>query len=183
MVSGNLLALALALSFIVTGCTGGPPILSAYGDYYFRGQRRPVELTPHSGVDFGGGLGVPILAAADGDVYALIPSQSRCGTGVAIAHGEYPLRRFTVYCHLQERFVNWGQRVTRGEIIGLMGDTGVTGGVPHLHFEVNLTGMSHPTAIPGISFDPMPFIVGCFDPNKTYPTDKLVLTHPVKCQD
>lgn len=183
MARGKLVAPGVAFCFTVTGCAWGPPILSGYGDYYFRGQRRPVELAPHSGVDFGGGLGVPILAAADGDVYALIPSHTRCGTGVAIAHGEYPLSRFTVYCHLQERFVKHGQRVRRGEIIGLMGDTGVTGGVPHLHFELNLTGTSHPTAIPGISFDPMPFIVGCFEPNKTYPTDRLVLTHPVKCKD
>lgn len=181
MVGGRLLTLGLALTFIVTGCTGGPQILSGYADSYFMGRPRRMELTPHSGIDFGGGLGVPVFAAADGDVN-LHPSHTGCGTGVAIFHQEF--RRYTVYCHLQESFVKQSQRVKRGDIIGLMGDTGdPRGGVPHLHFELNLIGRSHRTAIPEITFDPLAFTVGCFDPSKTYPTDRLVLTHPVKCKD
>jgi murein DD-endopeptidase MepM/ murein hydrolase activator NlpD len=95
--------------------------------------------------------------------------------------------RFTVYCHLQETLVQMDQVVKRGDVIGLMGDTGDAGrcqpSCPHVHFELSSVASGHPSVVPGVTFDPLESIVGCFDPAKTYPTDKLVLTYPIRCRN
>jgi len=53
-----------------------------------------------------------------------------------------------------------GQVVKRGEVLGKAGIAGQSGGVPHVHFEL-WQGQ------PSRTVDPLPFIVGCFDPVKT----------------
>jgi Peptidase family M23 len=108
-----------------------------------------------------------------------------CGNGIVVQHpvGETFWR--TSYCHLDDTNVQPGQQVKRGDVLGKVGTTGRSLGVPHLHFELHRPG--------GESFDPidpLPFIVGCFDPAKTvtYSTleassakPRLVLTYPVRC--
>ncbi len=85
----------------------------------------------HKGMDLG--PGGQILAAADG-VVMNDPSSTRFGT-VWIKHSdEYS----TGYLHLEDVFVSKDEVVTRGQAIGIAGDTGCAarGCAPHLHFEV-----------------------------------------------
>lgn len=156
---------------------GGPAVLSPFlaWDGVVGGQRPG----PHAGVDFRGYRWEPVLAAADGVVFHVHRIASGCGTGVVIRHA--PFQRYTVYCHLEEARVGFGQEVRRGEVIGFVGTTGNSMGVPHVHHEL-CTRMCYGsyTAMPWHE-DPLAIMAGCFDPKKTYPTDRLVLTYPVKC--
>jgi hypothetical protein len=88
---------------------------------------------PHSGADLKAALGTPIHAANGGRV-VLAKSLFYSGNAVFIDHG---LGLYTTYLHLSEIRVRAGQRVERGEVIGLSGATGrVTG--PHLHWGVRI---------------------------------------------
>jgi len=88
----------------------------------------------HTGVDLGAPLGTPVLSAADGVVVAVAHTFVGYGNYVMIAHGAGVI---TLYAHLLETDVSVGDRVTRGERIGLEGSTGLSTG-PHLHFEVRI---------------------------------------------
>jgi murein DD-endopeptidase MepM/ murein hydrolase activator NlpD len=85
----------------------------------------------HSGTDLAAPLGTPVLAAYPGEV-ALADSVGGYGLMVAIRHenGTQESR----YAHLSQIFVQPGDRVERGDVIGLVGSTGFSTG-PHLHFE------------------------------------------------
>src|SRR5262245_19715226 len=140
---------------------------------------------PHKGVDIWARLGSPVLAPADGQVVNVGeqpspgpgPWPASCGKYVVLEHEEanqlvWPR---TSYCHLGQVTVKLGDRVKRGDVIGSVGTSGAKGPVPasltHVHWEL-MRGRLH---------DPMKSSVGCFDPNATYPTDRLVLTLPVRC--
>ena len=91
----------------------------------------------HNGLDFGAktGIGTPIMAAADGRVRATgDDGKYAYGVWVAIDHGN---NLVTLYAHLSKNSitVKSGQTVKKGEVIGLMGATGLATG-PHLHFTV-----------------------------------------------
>lgn len=85
----------------------------------------------HRGVDFSAPWGAPVRAAADGVVTS---AEWRGGYGrqVRIAH---PHSVVTTYAHLSAMTVAPGRRVSRGELIGYAGASGLATG-PHLHFEV-----------------------------------------------
>ncbi len=89
----------------------------------------------HSGLDFKGPIGTPILAAADGLV-SFAGVQSGYGNCVEITHANGLVTR---YAHLSGFNVSLGQKVTRGIQIARMGSTGRSTG-SHLHFEVRLDG-------------------------------------------
>jgi len=85
----------------------------------------------HSGLDFCGGTGLQIDAAADGIVVFAAPTIVR-GNATIIDHGRGV---FTGYWHQSESYVSVGDHVQAGDVIGLVGATGrVTGA--HLHWEV-----------------------------------------------
>ena len=71
----------------------------------------------------------------DGVVISSVYSGS-AGNMVLIDHGGGIV---SGYMHLQERHVTVGQKITKGQTIGLMGDTGVGTGV-HLHFLIKVNG-------------------------------------------
>jgi murein DD-endopeptidase MepM/ murein hydrolase activator NlpD len=89
----------------------------------------------HSGMDFKGPHGQPILAAAGGRVtYA--GSKSGYGKTVEVTHGNGLMTR---YAHMSRIGVTTGQKVEQGLQLGAMGSTGRSTGT-HLHFEVRLNG-------------------------------------------
>ena len=87
----------------------------------------------HSGIDISAPFGSPVRATADGEV-----SDAAMGAGygreVVLNHGHDVM---TVYGHLSAIAVLPGQHVTRGEVIGYVGQTGRSTG-PHLHYEVRV---------------------------------------------
>ena len=116
-------------------------VSSLYGlKRVFNGQPRGV----HKGLDLRGPQGQPVLACADGQV-ALTGNLYFSGNVVYINHGEGV---FTAYLHLSEILVQNGDRVRKGQVVGLVGATGrVTG--PHLHLSL---------LVQGESVDPQPFL-------------------------
>ena len=94
-------------------------------------------LQSHQGVDYTIPEGSRVFATADGVVRDAAQRNSTQGQTVVIDHGNgYE----TSYSHLSKINVRKGQRVSRGEIIALSGDTGLSLS-PHLHYEVRLNGM------------------------------------------
>lgn len=85
----------------------------------------------HTGVDFTAPIGTPIYATGDGKI-TLVNRVSGYGKQLEIDHG-YGYK--TKYAHMSEFLVEFGQEVKRGQIIGLVGNTGLSSG-PHLHYEV-----------------------------------------------
>ncbi|MCJ7579107.1 MAG: M23 family metallopeptidase [Candidatus Aminicenantes bacterium] len=109
-------------------------ISSPYGyrDDPFTGKR-----TFHWGIDIVTAEGNPVVATADGTVIVRQANDKISGNYIKISH---PLSGYvTIYCHLSEFKVKNGQKVKRGETIGLVGSTGKSNG-PHVHYEVQLDG-------------------------------------------
>ena len=95
----------------------------------------------HMGVDLGAPESTPILAAAEGIVFragaaTTLGRYGGYGNFVVIAHSG---NLETVYGHLDSTLVHVGERIGRGQPIGLEGSTGYSTG-PHLHFEVHSGG-------------------------------------------
>jgi len=89
-------------------------------------------LKMHTGMDFTAPTGTEIYATGDGEVSAVIHSARGYGNTVIIDHG---FGYKTLYAHQSQTLVKRGQKVKRGEVIGLVGNTGMSM-APHLHYEV-----------------------------------------------
>lgn len=85
----------------------------------------------HSGIDFSAAEGTRVQSTGDG-VIAYSGYDRGYGQKITINHG---FGYQTIYAHLSKSLVRQGQRVKRGEIIALSGNTGLSTG-PHLHYEV-----------------------------------------------
>jgi murein DD-endopeptidase MepM/ murein hydrolase activator NlpD len=90
----------------------------------------------HSGIDIDAPWGTPVRAAGDG-VVTDTSLGSGYGREITIDHGHDLM---TVYGHLSSSAVVPGEHVTRGQIIGYVGQTGRATG-PHLHYEVRVHGV------------------------------------------
>ena len=90
----------------------------------------------HTGIDFAASIGTPIYATADGTVDKVDVSFSGYGKMVEIDHG-FGYR--TRYAHMHGFTVRNGQHIKRGELIGYVGNTGLST-APHLHYEVFING-------------------------------------------
>lgn len=88
----------------------------------------------HQGIDIGAGTGTPIWAAQSGTVI-FAGQQSGYGNLTIVDHGAFS----TAYAHQSRIGVNEGQRVSQGDRIGSVGNTGRSTG-PHLHFETRYGG-------------------------------------------
>jgi murein DD-endopeptidase MepM/ murein hydrolase activator NlpD len=95
----------------------------------------------HKGVDISTyRSGDPVVSTADGHVVGL-GYDAGLGNYIIIQHSH---GFFTRYGHLMAFRVSKGQKVQQGQVIGLLGNTGLTTG-PHLHYEVHLgTGVIDP---------------------------------------
>jgi murein DD-endopeptidase MepM/ murein hydrolase activator NlpD len=89
----------------------------------------------HTGIDYPAPLGTPVVAARDGVVSA-VGVLAGYGNVVELSHEQGVT---TLYAHLSKILVEPGRRVTRGTVVGLVGQTGDATG-PHLHFELRLRG-------------------------------------------
>lgn len=101
-----------------------------YRDSPFTGER-----VFHSGLDISNKTGTEIIATANGKI-SYASRKALLGNLVTIDHG---YGRVTRYGHLDKILVKRGQQVKRGDVIGLMGNTGQSTG-PHLHYEVRING-------------------------------------------
>ena len=107
-------------------------ITSAFGM-----RRHPVfgDNRFHGGIDIGAPHGASVVAADSGTVVQSTYNSS-FGNLIVIDHGN---GMQTWYAHLSARHVSVGAAVSRGQVIGLVGSTGIATG-PHLHFEVHVGG-------------------------------------------
>lgn len=90
----------------------------------------------HAGCDLGSPTGVEIHAAADGFV-VIAGERGGYGNTTVIDHGN---SLATLYGHQSRLMVSPGQQVKRGDVIGLVGSTGLSTG-PHVHFETRIKGV------------------------------------------
>lgn len=114
----------------------------------FNGEPR----APHTGLDVAAPMGAPIRAPADG-VVSLVDDLYFNGKTVFVDHGQGFV---SMVCHLSEAKVEVGRKVRRGELLGLVGNTGRATG-PHLHWSVYLNGAAvDPALFIGPTPDPKP---------------------------
>lgn len=98
----------------------------------FGGQRiiNTIPKSPHRGMDLAAPEGTPVTASADGIVTLSGGDFFYSGNMVIIDHGQ---GLFTMYAHMKDVNVKKGERVTQGQTIGTVGQTGRATG-PHLHW-------------------------------------------------
>ena len=89
----------------------------------------------HEGLDFSANAGAPIFAAAGGIVSAA-ETMPDYGKIVIVSHGSGLETR---YAHTSKILVKVGDRVEKGQVVALVGNTGRSTG-PHLHYEIRLNG-------------------------------------------
>jgi len=102
------------------------------------GERRLTHT--HKGIDIANNTGTPIRSTANGTIIA-VGTSGNFGRRIMIYHGtdENGTTYVTIYAHLSNFSVKAGDKVSQGEIIGLMGNTGYSKGA-HLHYEVRVNG-------------------------------------------
>jgi murein DD-endopeptidase MepM/ murein hydrolase activator NlpD len=141
-----------------TGRFTSPAIQYAASTYFtsrfgnrrtYLGQGTKLEITGfHTGLDFGGGTGLPISAPAAGRVVFAGPLTVR-GNATVVDHG---WGVYSGFWHQSQFDVQVGETIQQGETIGLVGGTGrVTGA--HLHWEIWVNG---------IQVDPLDWLNGVY---------------------
>jgi biotin carboxyl carrier protein len=93
--------------------------------------------TWHDGLDIGAAANAPVQAPAQGRVTS-VGFDPKLGHMVKLDHG-FGIE--TLYGHLAKPLVKEGQRVKRGDVVGLVGSTGLATG-PHLHYMVKVNGQA-----------------------------------------
>ncbi len=182
LVSNALLISSCATQYYATKSSYnvGPFVVGIpYGGYVPYGDNR------HAGIDFNIPRGTPIIASLDGkvaDIGEPCPGKSYCGgIFVSIYHGGFFNGFFTRYGHLDKVFVKYGQKVKRGQLLGLSGAN--NSGYEHLHFAICAVNGPCPFLN---SYNPDKFSLSgeaeCFDPTKEYVNySQEHLTIPIAC--
>ena len=110
--------------------------LTRIASYFSSSRFHPILRVkrPHTGIDFTAPRGTKVYAAGDGVVTVVVNNRSRSGYGthIKLDHG-FSYESF--YGHLDKVYVREGQKVKRGQMIGEVGNTGLSV-APHLHYEV-----------------------------------------------
>lgn len=120
-----------------TALIRGTDNVPSYSGYYMMpisGGRKTQGLHGYNAVDYAIPVGSPLMAAADGEVVIAKTTGWNGGYAEYIVISHYNGSQ-TVYGHLSAVYVTPGQKVTKGQLIGLTGNTGNSTG-PHLHFEI-----------------------------------------------
>jgi hypothetical protein len=92
----------------------------------------------HYGMDFTAPSGTDVYATGNGVVADVITSKRGLGNHIIIDHG---FGYKSIYAHLDRANVKKGQKVSRGDVIGFVGSTGLSV-APHLHYEVKLNDVN-----------------------------------------
>lgn len=152
----------------VTGILGKPTKVGSYVPkrfpYYNNGSW-------HGGYDITVNSGTPVYAADGGEVYISkditsptysdIINPNRPHNGGYYSYGRHVVIKckttngntyYMYYCHLSSRNVKKGDRINKGDLIGLSGNTGHSYG-PHLHFEIRCDNDSHRVISPYDNFN------------------------------
>lgn len=166
--------------FIVNMPANAPSISQRYQPHESEGKT-------HYGLDIIGLKGTPIIAAAGGKVVR--SDNSIWGNHIIIDHGinQHGLLVRSEYAHLDQRLVKEGVSVSRGQLIGTMGRTGLlSAGLVHLHFVVTASpagSVPDPDSEinPHLLWRDGPGKVSCFDASESLPERPLKLTYPVVC--
>lgn len=124
----------------IENAPSGIPIAPGHAYKYtagFANMKHPItgKMRQHTGIDLAAEPGTPIVAPADGEV---IVSDREQNWGLRI-HIRHDATYETRYAHMQKLDVEAGQTVTKGQVIGYVGNTGRSTG-PHLHYEVHKEG-------------------------------------------
>lgn len=90
----------------------------------------------HAGMDFTAPLGTAVYASGDGTIEDASRSKRGMGNCIIVDHG---FGYSSLYAHLDGFNVKPGQKVHRGDVIGYVGNTGMSV-APHLHYEIKLNG-------------------------------------------
>lgn len=159
-------------------------------------HRMPADdAPPHQGISIGGRgyFGHEVVAPAEGVVVF-----SR-GNHVRIHHGLDSKSQdvYTEHFHVHGRLPKQGDKLRRGENIGLIGE-GKNTSLPHYHFVVvNKEGPLKFIALSPTDYwigidqykekvekglDVGPFVIPCFDPSVNYPKEPIRFTYPVQCK-
>jgi len=124
-----------------TGQLSWPVPSSGYISSGYGIRMHPVfrVMRQHWGIDIGAAHGASVIASDSGRVITSAYNSSY-GNYIVISHGNVNgVTMTTLYAHLSSRKVSEGANVVKGQVIGLVGSTGVSTG-PHLHFEVTVNG-------------------------------------------
>ncbi len=114
------------------------PVEAPYGDRFgYRFHPILKIRRMHNGLDFRANTGESVYAPGDGKV-TFVGRKGGYGKVVIIDHG---FGYKTLYAHLSKAKVKRGQKVKRGELIALTGNTGSLSTGPHLHYEVRHNGI------------------------------------------
>ncbi len=124
---------------VIRDCT--PTIRPLKGGFVSSGYGSRMDpfsgrLAMHKGVDFCARNGTPVVSTADG-IVAMAAENGGFGLVVEVNHR---IGFETKYAHLSKMLVKRGQRIKRGEVIGLVGNTGRSTG-SHLHYEIIFRGV------------------------------------------
>lgn len=106
-------------------------------DFGYRKSPFTGKKTMHSGIDIANKTGTPIMAPADG-IVSYSSTKSGFGKVLVIDHG-YGFSTFYAHCSELKKAV--GDKVKRGDLVALVGNTGNSTG-PHLHYEVRVNGVA-----------------------------------------
>lgn len=105
-------------------------ITGVYGSQRFYNG---IAKNPHFGVDYSGQIGAPVKAPASGTILLWVPDMFYSGGTLVIDHGHGITSNFL---HLSDSLVKAGDKVTQGQVIAKVGNSGrVTG--PHLDWRMN----------------------------------------------
>jgi murein DD-endopeptidase MepM/ murein hydrolase activator NlpD len=167
--------------FILISCTTFGPyyIDNPYGSKVIYGEGR------HPGIDFGTPKGTPVISVSDGEVIGIAEADPYASYGggliLKLSHGDH---FDSMYVHLSEIFVEKGQLVKRGQLIGLSGVS--NSGWEHLHFGICKKGGG--CKYYSQTYDPEKFWMGgqpqCFDLTTDYSDySQEYITLPLACGD
>ncbi|MEH6823616.1 MAG: M23 family metallopeptidase [Motiliproteus sp.] len=133
--SQELQKLAYERLFMLHGIPNGSPLETATLTDRYGQRKHPVtgQNKHHNGLDLRAAMNTPIYATADGAVeYAGFHKKSGYGNLIIINHN-FGFKSY--YGHLKKAAVRSGRLISKGQLIGYSGNTGISTG-PHLHYEV-----------------------------------------------